>query len=94
MYRCNIASYFDFFYLLYRPYWRCYFLNTQAIIYVVDSSDTDRLVTTKDEFDAIVEVWTFVVCLLIGSNNLIFFLTRCDYILEMFAGPLQCYLFS
>ncbi|KAL9224595.1 hypothetical protein vseg_000614 [Gypsophila vaccaria] len=36
-----------------RPYWRCYFPNTQAIIYVVDSSDTDRLVTAKDEFHAI-----------------------------------------
>ncbi|CAL5333488.1 unnamed protein product [Camellia sinensis] len=38
-----------------RPYWRCYFPNTQAIIYVVDSSDTDRLVTAKDEFHAILE---------------------------------------
>ena len=39
-----------------RPYWRCYFPNTQAVIYVVDSSDTDRLVTAKDEFHAILEV--------------------------------------
>ncbi|CAN6547249.1 unnamed protein product [Malus baccata var. baccata] len=38
-----------------RPYWRCYFPNTQAIIYVVDSSDTDRLVIVKDEFHAILE---------------------------------------
>uniref|UniRef100_A0A7N2L2P5 ADP-ribosylation factor 1 n=1 Tax=Quercus lobata TaxID=97700 RepID=A0A7N2L2P5_QUELO len=38
-----------------RPYWRCYFPNTQAIIYVVDSSDTDRLVIAKDEFHAILE---------------------------------------
>ncbi|RRT32401.1 hypothetical protein B296_00053432, partial [Ensete ventricosum] len=38
-----------------RPYWRCYFPNTQAVIYVVDSSDTDRLVTAKDEFHAILE---------------------------------------
>ncbi|XP_038979309.1 ADP-ribosylation factor 1-like, partial [Phoenix dactylifera] len=38
-----------------RPYWRCYFPNTRAIIYVVDSSDTDRLVTAKDEFHAILE---------------------------------------
>ncbi|KAK6942404.1 Small GTPase superfamily, ARF/SAR type [Dillenia turbinata] len=37
------------------PYWRCYFPNTQAIIYVVDSSDTDRLVIAKDEFHAILE---------------------------------------
>lgn len=38
-----------------RPYWRCYFPNTQAIIYVVDSSDIDRLVTAKEEFHAILE---------------------------------------
>ncbi|KAF7838069.1 ADP-ribosylation factor 1 [Senna tora] len=37
------------------PYWRCYFPNTQAIIYVVDSSDTDRLVIAKEEFHAILE---------------------------------------
>ncbi|KAK4404523.1 ADP-ribosylation factor 1 [Sesamum angolense] len=37
------------------PYWRCYFPNTQAIIYVVDSSDTDRLVVAKEEFHAILE---------------------------------------
>merc|ERR1712176_212577 len=38
-----------------RPYWRCYYPNTQAIIYVVDSTDVDRLNTTKDEFHAILE---------------------------------------
>ncbi|WMV36497.1 hypothetical protein MTR67_029882 [Solanum verrucosum] len=38
-----------------RPYWRCYFPNTQAIIYVVDSSDTDRLVVANEEFHAILE---------------------------------------
>ncbi|XVE53497.1 hypothetical protein DITRI_Ditri03aG0008000 [Diplodiscus trichospermus] len=37
------------------PYWRCYFPNTQAIIYVVDSSDTDRIGTAKEEFHAILE---------------------------------------
>ncbi|CAK9219040.1 hypothetical protein BDL97_02G189800 [Sphagnum fallax] len=38
-----------------RPYWRCYFPNTQAVIYVVDSSDTDRMSIAKDEFHAILE---------------------------------------
>ncbi|MCO5561924.1 hypothetical protein L7F22_015550 [Adiantum nelumboides] len=38
-----------------RPYWRCYFPNTQAVIYVVDSSDSERLSTAKDEFHAILE---------------------------------------
>ena len=30
-----------------RPYWRCYYPNTQAIIYVVDSSDTERISTSR-----------------------------------------------
>ena len=36
-----------------RPYWRCYYPNTQAIVYVVDSADAERLATTKEEFHAI-----------------------------------------
>ena len=38
-----------------RPYWRCYYPNTQAIIYVVDSTDAERLDTTKEEFHAILD---------------------------------------
>ncbi|KAH0839728.1 ADP-ribosylation factor family-domain-containing protein, partial [Lanmaoa asiatica] len=32
-----------------RPYWRCYFPNTSAIIYVIDSSDHSRLGTSRSE---------------------------------------------
>ncbi|KAF8609821.1 putative small monomeric GTPase [Ceratobasidium sp. AG-I] len=32
-----------------RPYWRCYYANTHAIIYVIDSSDHDRLQTSRAE---------------------------------------------
>lgn len=32
-----------------RPYWRCYYANTDAIIYVVDSADRDRIGISKDE---------------------------------------------
>ena len=32
-----------------RPYWRCYYQNTSAIIYVVDSSDSDRMGISKQE---------------------------------------------
>ncbi|TDL29295.1 ARF/SAR superfamily [Rickenella mellea] len=32
-----------------RPYWRCYFPNTSAIIYVIDSSDHARLQTSRTE---------------------------------------------
>ena len=38
-----------------RPYWRCYYPNTQAIIYVVDSSDTERIGTSQEEFHAILQ---------------------------------------
>jgi hypothetical protein len=32
-----------------RPYWRCYFPNTAAIIYVIDASDGARLPTSRSE---------------------------------------------
>ena len=32
-----------------RPYWRCYFPNTSAIIYVIDSSDHSRLQQSRSE---------------------------------------------
>lgn len=32
-----------------RPYWRCYYSNTDAIIYVVDSVDRDRIGISKQE---------------------------------------------
>ena len=32
-----------------RPYWRCYYSNTDAVIYVVDSSDRDRIGISKQE---------------------------------------------
>ena len=50
-----------------RPYWRCYYPNTgdgesnchnliDAIVYVVDSTDVDRLSTAKAELSAILKV--------------------------------------
>jgi len=38
-----------------RPYWRCYYSNTDAIIYVVDSSDRDRMAIAKQELCAMLE---------------------------------------
>lgn len=35
--------------LFFRPYWRCYYSNTDAIIYVVDSADKDRIGISKEE---------------------------------------------
>ncbi|NXT38947.1 ARL1 protein, partial [Pelecanoides urinatrix] len=38
-----------------RPYWRCYYSNTDAVIYVVDSCDRDRIATSKSELVAMLE---------------------------------------
>ncbi|OZJ04673.1 ADP-ribosylation factor-like protein 1 [Bifiguratus adelaidae] len=38
-----------------RPYWRCYYSNTDAVIYVVDSVDKDRMDTSKEELHAMLE---------------------------------------
>jgi ADP-ribosylation factor-like protein 1 len=38
-----------------RPYWRCYYENAMAVIYVVDSSDIDRLALSKDELHAMLQ---------------------------------------
>ncbi|GMF05612.1 hypothetical protein B5S28_g4248 [[Candida] boidinii] len=32
-----------------RPYWRCYYANTAAVIFVVDSTDRDRMDVAKKE---------------------------------------------
>ena len=32
-----------------RPYWRAYYKNTDAVIYVVDSADQERLAIAKEE---------------------------------------------
>ncbi|GMM35018.1 Arf family GTPase [Saccharomycopsis crataegensis] len=32
-----------------RPYWRCYYSNTAAVIFVVDSTDKDRVETASKE---------------------------------------------
>jgi len=39
-----------------RPYWRCYYSNTDAIIYVVDSADRDRIGISKDELILMLQV--------------------------------------
>ncbi|KAI9561878.1 hypothetical protein GHT06_012840 [Daphnia sinensis] len=38
-----------------RPYWRCYYSNTDAIIYVVDSVDKDRIGISKQELVSMLE---------------------------------------
>lgn len=41
---------------IFRPYWRCYYSNTDAIIYVVDSADRDRIGISKDELILMLQV--------------------------------------
>jgi len=38
-----------------RPYWRCYFSDTDAVIYVVDSTDRDRMGVAKHELYSILD---------------------------------------
>lgn len=38
-----------------RPYWRCYYQNTNAIIYVVDSADPERMGISKQELVTMLE---------------------------------------
>lgn len=38
-----------------RPYWRCYYPNTDAILFVVDSTDSERLETARAELQAMLE---------------------------------------
>jgi len=47
--------------LLPRPYWRCYYSNTDAVIYVVDSSDRDRMGISKSELVAMLEVSVLIL---------------------------------
>lgn len=38
-----------------RPYWRCYYANTDAVIYVVDASDHERIGTSGAELKSMLD---------------------------------------
>lgn len=38
-----------------RPYWRCYYPNTNSVIYVVDSNDRDRIDDSKKELQQLLQ---------------------------------------
>ena len=38
-----------------RPYWRCYYPNANAIIYVVDAADPGRMGVSKEELDMMLQ---------------------------------------
>merc|ERR1712066_358046 len=53
-----------------RPYWRCYYPNTNAIIYVVDSIDKTRMGDSKQELQLMLQEEELKgVCLLVFANK-------------------------
>ena len=38
-----------------RPYWRCYYQDTNAVIYVVDSADKERIEIAKQELEMMLQ---------------------------------------
>lgn len=53
-----------------RPYWRCYYANTDAIIYVVDSADRERIGISKSElFEMLQEEELKKAILLVFANK-------------------------
>lgn len=65
-----------------RPYWRCYYSNTDAIIYVVDSADKDRIGISKDELLYMLRVsfipnFCFYHCPNIFHTSSVHLLTTC-----------------
>ena len=38
-----------------RPYWRCYYTHAAAVIFVIDSTDIDRLDTAAEELAAMLQ---------------------------------------
>ena len=59
-----------------RPYWRCYYSNTDAIIYVVDSSDRERIGISKQELVSMLEVMPLRVILQFLINIMYFFIYK------------------
>lgn len=51
-----------------RPYWRCYYPNTDAIIFVVDSTDVERLELAKAELFALLDVSVWEQCILLSGG--------------------------
>eukprot|EP00276_Gloeochaete_wittrockiana_P006060 CAMPEP_0184650144 /NCGR_PEP_ID=MMETSP0308-20130426/7676_1 /TAXON_ID=38269 /ORGANISM="Gloeochaete witrockiana, Strain SAG 46.84" /LENGTH=127 /DNA_ID=CAMNT_0027083481 /DNA_START=363 /DNA_END=746 /DNA_ORIENTATION=- len=53
-----------------RPYWRCYYPKTNAIIYVIDAADTERVPIAKQELLAMLEEEELRdACLLVFANK-------------------------
>jgi ADP-ribosylation factor-like protein 1 len=78
----NVIFLFDMSYIFFfiqggqtsiRPYWRCYYSNTDAIIYVVDSMDRDRIGISKHELVSMLEeeeLKNAVLCVFANKQDL------------------------
>eukprot|EP00916_Digyalum_oweni_P020416 GHVL01033992.1.p1 GENE.GHVL01033992.1~~GHVL01033992.1.p1 ORF type:complete len:182 (+),score=31.95 GHVL01033992.1:374-919(+) len=54
-----------------RPYWRCYYQNTNAVVFVVDAADAERLTDAHDALSAMLnEDELKGVCLLVLANKM------------------------
>jgi ADP-ribosylation factor-like protein 1 len=42
-----------------RKYWKGYYPNTKAVVFVVDSSDKDRINVVKEEMFLLLQVFIF-----------------------------------
>lgn len=62
----NLEDFIEFTCL--RPYWKCYYANTDGIIFVVDSADIDRLMAAKAELNAMLNVNTQMLKILKQTN--------------------------
>jgi len=64
-----------------RPYWRCYYANTDAVIYVVDSVDRDRMGISKQELLAMLEeeeLKTAILCVFANKQDMEGAMTAAD----------------
>ena len=53
-----------------RPYWRCYYQNTNAVIYVVDCNDRERVAKASEELHKIILDHSMrSACLLVYANK-------------------------
>jgi len=52
-----------------RPYWRCYYPNTDAVIFVVDSADVERMKIAKQELMAMLEVVSLLLLVVMMKRH-------------------------
>eukprot|EP01029_Cantina_marsupialis_P028205 TRINITY_DN775856_c0_g1_i1.p1 TRINITY_DN775856_c0_g1~~TRINITY_DN775856_c0_g1_i1.p1 ORF type:complete len:180 (-),score=28.23 TRINITY_DN775856_c0_g1_i1:165-704(-) len=54
---------------LIRPYWKCYYPSTDAVVFVVDSADKERLDVTRQELSALLGEEELKKCVVLVFAN-------------------------